>query len=54
MDSVKIIHEAAMDYYDLAKRAKSKGDNIGWKEYIEKAYVLEKEAALTMPEQQHN
>lgn len=54
MDSVKIIHEAAMEYYDLAKRAKSKGDKIAWQEHIEKAYVLEKEAALTMPEQAHN
>ena len=54
MNSVKIIHEAAMDYYDWAKLAKRKGDDSAWKEYLEKAYILEKEAALTMPEQQHN
>lgn len=54
MNSVKIIHEAAMEYYDWAKLAKRKGDQIAWRENIEKAYVLEKEAALTMPEQQHN
>lgn len=54
MDSVKIIHEAAMEYYDLARRAKSKGDTETWKDYITKAYVLEKEAALTMPEQPKN
>jgi len=54
MDSVKIIHEAAMEYYDLARRAKSKGDTETWKEYITKAFVLEKEAALTMPEHPNN
>ncbi len=54
MDSVKIIHEAAMEFYGLAKRAKAKGDHSVWKEYMEKAYILEKEAALTMPEQQNN
>ncbi|MCO6493554.1 MAG: hypothetical protein J5I98_34355 [Phaeodactylibacter sp.] len=54
MDSVKIIHEAAMEFYDLARRAKAKGDHGAWKEYMEKAYILEKEAALTMPEQQNN
>ncbi|MCB9264995.1 MAG: hypothetical protein H6558_08220 [Lewinellaceae bacterium] len=54
MDSVKIIHEAAMEFYDLSKRAKAKGDHAVWKEYMERAYILEKEAALTMPEQQNN
>ena len=54
MDSVKIIHEAAMEYYDLARRAKSKGDSLAWEDYILKAFVLEKEAALTMPEQPNN
>lgn len=54
MSSVKIIHEAAMEYYDLAKQAKMKGDHVTYREQLEKAYVLEKEAALTMPEQPQN
>ena len=54
MNSVKIIHEAAMEFYDFAKRAKIRGDQTAWKENMEKAYILEKEAALTMPEQQNN
>jgi translation initiation factor IF-1 len=54
MSSVKIIHEAAMEYYDQAKRAKIKGDSTAWRENLEKAYILEKEAALTMPEQPQN
>ncbi len=43
-----------MDFYDFAKRAKIKGDHQAWKEHMEKAYILEKEAALTMPEEQQN
>ncbi|MBK8565831.1 MAG: hypothetical protein IPN76_21435 [Saprospiraceae bacterium] len=54
MSSVKILHEAAMEYYDLAKLAKIKGDLPASSEHLEKAFVLEKEAALTMPETPSN
>lgn len=54
MNNIKIIHEAAMEFMDMAKRAKSLGKPELHQNYMEKAFVLEQEAALTLPEQPHN
>jgi hypothetical protein len=54
MINAQVIHEAAMEYYDMANIAKNKGKLNVYQEHLQKAYVLEKEAALTMPEQPHN
>ena len=50
MNAAKILHDTAMDFYDLANIAKAKGNLQTHKEYMEKALVIEKEAALKLPE----
>lgn len=50
MNAAKILHDTAMDFYDLAKIAKAKGNIQTHDEYMEKALVIEKEAALKLPE----
>ncbi len=52
MTTAKILHDTAMDFYDMAKIAKAKGQNDSHDEYMKKALVIEKEAALKLPEDQ--
>lgn len=53
MNAAKILHDTAMDFFDLAKIAKAKGNIQSHNEYMEKALVIEKEAALKLPEDAH-
>jgi len=46
MTTAAIFHDAAMEYYDLGKIAKAKENTDIYKDYLQKAYVLSKEAAL--------
>ena len=46
MNTADILHDTAMDYYDLGKIAKAKGKNKVYEDYINKAFVLDKEAAI--------
>ena len=50
MNAAKILHDTAMDFYALAKIAKAKGNVQSHDEYMEKALVIEKEAALKLPD----
>ena len=46
MNSVKTLHSAAMEYYDLGKIARAKGHEDTYEDYIHKAYTIATEAAL--------
>jgi len=46
MNSVRTLHSAAMEYFDLGKIAKAKGHVDTYTDYVEKAYVIAMEAAL--------
>ena len=46
MNSVSTLHSAAMEYYDLGKIAKAKGNQETYSDYVNKAYVIAMEAAL--------
>lgn len=46
MNSVKTLHSAAMEYYDLGKIARAKGHQDTYEDYIDKAYAIAMEAAL--------
>lgn len=46
MSSVKTLHSAAMEYYDLGKIAKAKGHQDTYDDYVQKAYAIAMEAAL--------
>jgi len=46
MNSVRTLHSAAMEYFDLGKIAKAKGHTDTYADYVEKAYVIAMEAAL--------
>lgn len=46
-----ILHDTAMEYYDLGKIAKAKGKLSVYEDYLHRAYALDKEAAI---KQQHN
>ncbi len=46
MNSVRTLHSAAMEYYDLGKIAKAKGNDSTYKDYFDKAYAIAIEAAL--------
>lgn len=46
MNSVRTLHSAAMEYFDLGKIARAKGHADTYEDYIEKAYVIAMEAAL--------
>ncbi len=46
MSSVKTLHSAAMEYYDLGKIARAKGHEDTYEDYIHKAYTIAMEAAL--------
>jgi len=48
MNLIKVLHETAMEFVDFADRAKNKGDMSTYTDLINKAYLLEKEAALKM------
>lgn len=50
MNVAKILHDTAMDFYDMAKIAKAKGNVQGHNDYMLKALAIEKEAALKLPE----
>lgn len=53
-NTIKILHDTAMDFYDFARIAKAKGKEQEYRKNLEKAYIFEKEAALKMPEEEHN
>ena len=46
MNTADILHDTAMEYYDLGKIAKIKGEEDVYTDYLQKAYLLNKEAAL--------
>ena len=46
MNTTHDLHNAAMEFYDLANIAKAKGKMQVYEDYIRKAYALDKEAAL--------
>ncbi len=46
MNSVRTLHSAAMEYFDLGKIAKAKGHVDTYADYVEKAYAIAMEAAL--------
>lgn len=48
MKVIQVLHETAMEYVDFADRAKRRGQDTTYQTLIEKAYLLEKEAALKM------
>ena len=48
MNLIKVLHETAMEFVDFADRAKNKGDMSTYTNLINKAYLLEKEAALKL------
>lgn len=51
MNTAKILHDQAMEYYDLARIAKAKGNQRTHDDYMLKALVMEKEAAFKLPKQ---
>jgi len=53
MKVIQVLHETAMEYVDFADRAKHRGDTTTYQALLEKAYLLEKEAALKMLYQGH-
>ena len=46
MNTAQFLHDAAMEFYDLARIAKAKGKPDAHDDYLRKAYTLDKEAAL--------
>ena len=46
MTAADILHDSAMDYYDLGKIAKAKGKISVYQDYLNRAYILSKEAAI--------
>jgi hypothetical protein len=46
MNTAQFLHDAAMEFYDLARIAKAKGKPDVYDDYLRKAYTLDKEAAL--------
>lgn len=46
MNAADILHDTAMNYYDLGKIAKAKGNPEVYQDYLSKAFVLDKEAAI--------
>ena len=49
MSLVKTLHDSAMEYMDIAEQSKITKDTKSYQEYLKKAYILEKEAALRVP-----
>jgi len=49
MSLVKILHDSAMEYMDIAEQSKIALDKKTYQEYLRKAFFLEKEAALRVP-----
>ena len=48
MNKAQILHQAAMDFYDIGRAARAKGKEDVFKEYLPIAYVLDKEAAYAV------
>ncbi len=46
MKTADVLYDTAMDYYDLGKIAKAKGKSKVYQDYLNKAYILSKEAAI--------
>lgn len=46
MNTADVLHDTAMNYYDLGKIAKAKGKPEVYQDYLSKAFVLDKEAAI--------
>lgn len=46
MNTADVLHDTAMNYYDLGKIAKAKGKPAVYQDYLSKAFVLDKEAAI--------
>ena len=46
MKTADVLYDTAMDYYDLGKIAKAKGKSIVYNDYLHKAYILSREAAI--------
>ena len=46
MSSVKTLHSAAMEFFDLGKIARAKGHEDTYEDYLHKAYTIAMEAAL--------
>lgn len=46
MNVADILHDTAMEYYDLGKIAKIKGNHSVYLDYLHKAYIISKEAAI--------
>ena len=46
MKTADVLYDIAMDYYDLGKIAKAKGKLTVYKDYLNKAFILSKEAAI--------
>ena len=46
MNTAKILHDASLDMVIEANKAKAKGDNDLYEQFLQKAFALEKEAAL--------
>jgi len=40
MNTAKILHNTAMEFYDLAKIAKAKGKVLAHDDYLQKAYAF--------------
>ncbi len=49
MSLVKILHDSAMEYMDIAEQSKIAKDAETYQENLKKAFFLEKEAALRVP-----
>ena len=45
----KVLHDKAMEFVDESKLAKMEGNESAAKSFLQKAFFLEKEAALTTP-----
>jgi hypothetical protein len=46
MTTAAILHDTAMEYYDFGKIAQAKGETAVYENYLQKAYMISKEAAL--------
>lgn len=49
MSITKIMHDMAMEFYDQAKMSKIRGQKEEYSRLLQKAYLVELEAALKMP-----
>lgn len=54
MKTADVLYDTAMDYYDLGKIAKAKGKLSIYHDYLNKAYILSKEAAIKKQQEKEN